>query len=901
MLRFATWLRARKAPVRRVPARTGRRTWRARPVWLEILEDRSLPSTAVIIGTTLQVTGDGSDETIALRLAAGDPTTLVVDDGNDGTADHTFARSAFNRILVDGAGGNDTLLIDESNGVFTDTDLTTLRGGTGNDSLVGGSGNETLEGGSGSDTLNGGAGDDTLDAGNPNLLANPDFESGNTGFTSGYVYSHGNIYNAGTYDVLHNPADVHNEATSYGDHTTGSGLMMAVNAATSANVVVGSETVTVTPGTQYDFSFWASTWAVPGTPAQLEFLFNGQSVLSTSAPSTAGVWQPYGTTWNSGSNTSLTITLYERGMQASGCDFALDDFSLAPASTAVDSNQLIGGMGNDTLIDGQGNDLLAGGMGNDVYAFSTATVSQRDLVQELPGEGTDRLDFSRLASNDPLSVDLTSDSFLAVHNLRRVDTAGPGQAANFEEVLGGAGDDTLIGNAADNYLSGGAGNDNLDGGPGNDTLTGGAGDDTLTGEGGTDRVVESGDVNFTLSNTSLTGNGSDVLDTIEQASLVGGAGNNTLRASAFSGPVTLDGGAGNDLLVGGPAADSLIGGLGNDTLNGGKGNDTLDGGAGTDQLVASGNANLTLTDASLTGLGTASLLGMERAILTGGTGSNRLDASAFSGPVTLVGGAGNDTLIGGPRADSLNGGSGNDSLVGNGGNDTLTGGTGNDTLNGGAGINRLVESADVDFTLTNTSLSGLGSDVLSGITRAHLTGGPSNNRLDASAFTGAVTLDGGAGNDTLVGSPGNDSLNGGDGDDLLLGGPGNDTLTGGAGRDLLIGGSGADSLRGGTGDDILLAGTVLYYDEATHTLDEASLSAILEEWTSAADYATRIDHLMNGGGANGSARLNASTVFNDGGAVDRLWGEQDLDWFLVSAGDAVNDLNTGGSETQTIV
>src|SRR5437667_210302 len=80
--------------------------------------------------------------------------------------------------------------------------------------------------------------------------------------------------------------------------------------------------------------------------------------------------------------------------------------------------------------------------------------------------------------------------------------------------------------------------------------------------------------------------------------------------------------------------------------------------------------------------GTDSLTGFEQGQLTGGAGANTIDASGFSGPVSLDGGAGNDTLIGGA------------------GNDTLRGGLGNDNITGGAGIDTLVESADVNFTLS---------------------------------------------------------------------------------------------------------------------------------------------------------------------------------------------------------
>ena len=50
-------------------------------------------------------------------------------------------------------------------------------------------------------------------------------------------------------------------------------------------------------------------------------------------------------------------------------------------------------------------------------------------------------------------------------------------------------------------LTGGAGNDTLDRGPGNDTLTGGGGNNVISGGGGTATLVESGDYDFTLTDT----------------------------------------------------------------------------------------------------------------------------------------------------------------------------------------------------------------------------------------------------------------------------------------------------------------------------------------------------------------------------------------------------------------
>ncbi len=67
-------------------------------------------------------------------------------------------------------------------------------------------------------------------------------------------------------------------------------------------------------------------------------------------------------------------------------------------------------------------------------------------------------------------------------------------------------------------------------------------------------------------------------------------------------------------------------------------------------------------------------------------------------------------------------------------------------------------------------------------------------------------LFGGAGDDFLKGDAGDDDLDGDDGDDRLFGGLGEDTLEGGAGNDLLEGGEAYDRLRGGAGDDHLDGG-----------------------------------------------------------------------------------------------
>ncbi len=122
----------------------------------------------------------------------------------------------------------------------------------------------------------------------------------------------------------------------------------------------------------------------------------------------------------------------------------------------------------------------------------------------------------------------------------------------------------------------------------------------------------------------------------------------------------------------------------------------------------------------------------------------------------------------------------------------------------------------------------------------------------------------------LYGNEGDDRLKGGAGHDLLFGGMGEDRLTGGRGRDLLVGGEGADRIVGNQGDDILIGGRLSFDD-----LDEAC-RAITEQWTSAADYRTRVLSLSDPSEAY-FLRLG-QTVLEDE-ARDRLTGSSGEDWF----------------------
>ena len=118
---------------------------------------------------------------------------------------------------------------------------------------------------------------------------------------------------------------------------------------------------------------------------------------------------------------------------------------------------------------------------------------------------------------------------------------------------------------------------------------------------------------------------------------------------------------------------------------------------------------------------------------------------------------------------------------------------------------------DVD-PITNTSTTGC-TEVTpgqvydcTGVARLVGDGAGGDDSLDAGFTTFPLTLDGGLGNDFLVGGDGVATLRGGPGDDFLFAQAGNDVIDGGEGQDFVSGSDGNDRLVGGGGDDDLLPG-----------------------------------------------------------------------------------------------
>jgi Ca2+-binding RTX toxin-like protein len=240
----------------------------------------------------------------------------------------------------------------------------------------------------------------------------------------------------------------------------------------------------------------------------------------------------------------------------------------------------------------------------------------------------------------------------------------------------------------------------------------------------------------------------------------------------------------------------------------------------------------------------------------------------------LDGRGGNDTFNIGAflnnQGTTILGGEGSDNVtdIGEGVQVTFFGGPGDDTFeetqddealpiyNGGPGVDQIVEDArtfdgtvdmskmksvengtifvgdligtdgpnilNVEGDNAEGSVEGLGGDDLITFDAREvyfntmtLNGGDGNDTIiGAGSGDYGIKMNGGAGNDHIYGTAFNDTIEGGsgadtifgrDGSDLLSGNSGNDKIHGGSGNDTLVGGAGRDRLYADGGDDFLLA------------------------------------------------------------------------------------------------
>ncbi|MBW4553325.1 MAG: hypothetical protein KME35_19760 [Aphanocapsa sp. GSE-SYN-MK-11-07L] len=249
---------------------------------------------------------------------------------------------------------------------------------------------------------------------------------------------------------------------------------------------------------------------------------------------------------------------------------------------------LVGGAEDDTLIGGEGDDFLVGFRGDDTGFLGAGN----DAFLWNPGEGNDRIE-----GGDGYDTML----FNGANDDEQIDMSPNGDRFRFFRDVAAVVMDTNDLEKVEFRAFGGADTININDLTGTDVkqinlnlgVSGTAG-----GDGQTDTIKTKGsvgnDVVRVASGTegiTVTGLAAKVAIARADASLDrlvvdGGTGNDRISAAHLGQTIqlTLEGGAGNDVLTGSSGNDVLVGGDGDDGLIGGLGADTLTGGAGRDRF-----------------------------------------------------------------------------------------------------------------------------------------------------------------------------------------------------------------------------------------------------------------------------------------------------------------------------
>ncbi len=463
----------------------------------------------------------------------------------------------------------------------------------------------------------------------------------------------------------------------------------------------------------------------------------------------------------------------------------------------------------------------------------TATVANVSLIQVFG-----------LGGNDTITLDQANGA-LPRANL----FAGAGN----DTITGGAGGDMLFGQAGNDTLLGLGGTDFLFGGTENDILTGGDADDQVFGEDNNDRMIwnpgddtdlnEGGAGEDTVQVNggggaeafTTTANGTRVrfdrldpapfaidIGTSENLVLNANGGNDTFSATgnlAALIKLTVDGGAGDDTILGSSGVDLLLGGDGTDFVDGQQGNDVAFLGAGNDVFEWDPGDGNDIVEGQA---------GFDRMAFNGSGAAESFEASAIGGRVRFTRNVGavvmdlNDleavdvNALGSTDTTIVNDLSGTDLVELNTNLASAIGGTAGD----GAADVVIVNGTNGD-DIVNVFGAGSSATVVGLPARVNITATEgANDALVVNALGGnddvtvtttpagviKLTTDGGAGDDTLLGSQGADVFLGGNGDDFLFGDNGNDTALMGAGDDVFQWnpGDGNDTLEGQDGTDQML-------------------------------------------------------------------------------------------------
>jgi Ca2+-binding RTX toxin-like protein len=511
-------------------------------------------------------------------------------------------------------------------------------------------------------------------------------------------------------------------------------------------------------------------------------------------------------------------------------------------------DRISGGAGDDYIWGSRGADTLTGGAGSDRFAYYAADEGGDIITDFATGPGGDVLDLSVVAIKSGWTGDLVGQGYVKL-------------------VQQGA--DAVV-----QLLSGG-------------TYT------ILATLRNVDASQLIGSISTTIQVTDATRAVAPSIPFYQTVATTRDADVITVTSSANH---IIHGQNGDDIITGGSGDDIISGDGGSDSLNGGSGNDLfqysgswggddmVDGGEGHDRIVAMAD-DTTIRLHAIRNVEAITANGFSGVTIKGSNGADILDFSqtVLTGIARIDAGAGDDIVTGSQGDDLFDTSFGTDIFYGAGGDDVfLVSGlyAGEKTIDGGAGYDSIRATGD-DTVITLSGLANVEKITADGHARVVISGTYGADRLDFSGvlLDGITRIDGGGGNDIIIGSAGND---------VISGGNGNDSLSGGDGDDLFLFGlyHGVDAIDGGAGNDRVSA------TQDNITIGLSSFSSI--ETISSGGFANVVIS-----GSAGDDRLDFSATSLIG--IAEIRGGAGDDIIIGSAGDDVingqagNDMLYGGA------
>ena len=709
----------------------------------------------------------------------------------------------------------------------------TVDGGAGNDTILGSNGVDTLIGGDGDDFIDGQQGNDVafLGAGNDVFQWDPGDGSDTV---EGQDGSDAMLFNGSAGDEIF-AASANGGRVSF-TRNLGNIVMDLDGVETiDLNALGGTDTLTVndlagTDVTEVNVDLAGAIGGTAGDGAADVVIVNG-----TNAANTIDVV---------GAGTSVTVTGLAAQVSITNAEGANDDLvvnglggndtiTATALAAGVIGLTIDGGAGNDRMFGSQGADVFLGGTGSDfVFGDNGDDVAflgaGNDRFQWDPGDGsdtvegqdgTDELLFNGAGAAENIDIFANGGRAIFFRDVANVTMDLDDVERITFNALGGA-DNIVVGDmsgtdvsrvtlnlAADGLAADGAA-DNVtsNGTNGADTITAATNAAGLTTIAGLPAQVRiTGPDAGGLDGLTLNGLGGD--DVIDASGLEAGRFRVTMNGGL--GVDVFVGSGGDDLINGGDGDDTAFMGGGNDTFvwNPGDDNDTLEGQAGFDTMLFNGANAAENIDISANG-GRATFFRDVANVLMDLNDVEAIDFNALGGADNIVV---ND--LSGTDVGEVNLNLAASPGVGDGAADTVTA----LATNGDDVVLVAGDAAGVSVQGLAAQINIVGSEV-------------ANDRLVVNLQAGDDVLDGSA----LAAGAIQLTVDGGDGDDVIIGTAGNDVLLGGAGDDVLIGNGGVDVIDGGAGDNVILFASGVRFDVANFkTGDDArnriDLSALGED------------------------------------------------------------------------